>query len=166
MKTKCSLLLLACGLAPVRGAEVVVSSVADLQAAVNRAQPGDVVVLANGTYTNNVITVTTSNITLRAATSGSVFLNGTNAIIIRGNDIVFSGFQFTSGSIPGIAIEVRGSGNSLTQLNFNGYSAQKYIAFKPGTQHNTITYSNFQNKPVTAPNRRLGCAAAVERQIW
>ena len=151
MKT-ISLWFLACTLlSPARGAEIVASSLAELQAAVNSAQSGDVVVLANGTYIDNSITVTTSNITVRAATPGGVFLNGTNAISIRGNNIVFSGFQFTSGSIPGIAIEVRGSGNTLAQLNFNGYSAQKYIAVKPGTQHNTISYSNFQSKPVTAP---------------
>ena len=95
MKT-ISLWFLACALlSPACGAEIVVSSLAELQATVNRAQSGDVVVLANGTYIDNSITVTTSNITVRAATPGGVFLNGTNAISIRGNNIVFSGFQFT-----------------------------------------------------------------------
>ena len=136
-------------------ADIAVSSVAELQSVLDSAQTGDVVILANGTYTDNRITVTASNITVRAETPGGVFLNGTNAIKIPGSNVVFSGFQFTSGSIPGFVIEVSGSNNTLTQLNFNGYSAQKYIALTAGSQYNAITYSNFQNKPATAPQGNL-----------
>ena len=71
------------------------------------------------------------------------------------NGVVFSGFQFTSGSIPVNVIEVKGNNNTLTQLNFNGYSAQKYVVFKAGSQRDSVTYSNFQNKPVGAPQGNL-----------
>ena len=138
-------------IAPLPGASVTVSSLADLQTAINRAQAGDELILANGTYLNNTLTVTRSNITIRAATPGGVFLNGTNAINMRANSVTFSGFQFTSGSIPGIVIEVWGSDNTLAQLNFDSYSAQKYIAIKAGTQRNAVRNANFQNKPATAP---------------
>ena len=43
---------------------VTVSSVADLQTAFNRAQSGDEFILANGTYINNTLMGTTSNITM------------------------------------------------------------------------------------------------------
>ena len=136
-------------------AETTTTSIADLQSAINRAQPGDTVILANGTYTNNTITVNSGNITVRAASPGGVYLNGTNTIIIQSSNVTFSNFQFTSGSIPGVVIEVRGNYNTVTQLNFNGYSAQKYVVFKAGSHHNAITYSNLQNKPVTAPQGNL-----------
>ena len=151
------LILISCGalISQAHGAEVAVSSVAQLQSAIKSAQAGDTVILANGIYTNNTIAVTTNNITVRAETPGGVFLNGSNTITIPANGVLFSGFQFTSGSIPVNVIEVKGNNNTLTQLNFNGYSAQKYVVFKAGSQRNAVTYSNFQNKPVGAPQGNL-----------
>ncbi len=69
--------------------------------------------------------MTRSNIAIRAATPGGVFLNGATRIDIRANAMTFSGFHFTSGSIPGIVIEVWGGDNTLAQLNFDSYLAQK-----------------------------------------
>lgn len=151
------LILISCGalISQAHGAEVAVSSVAQLQSAMKSAQPGDVVILANGICTNNTIAVTTNNITVKAETPGGVFLNGSNTITIPANGVLFSGFQFTSGSIPVNVIELKGNNNTLTQLNFNGYSAQKYVVFKAGSQRNAVTYSNFQNKPVGAPQGNL-----------
>lgn len=126
-------------------------SIPELQSLINSAQAGDTVLLANGTYLNNTLTIGTSDITVAAATPGGVFLNGTNAITISGSRVTFSGFQFTAGSIPGFVITVTGSQNLLTQLNFKGYSAQKYIVIKAPSQYNQITYSNFENKPSSAP---------------
>ena len=71
----------------------------DLQTAINNASAGDVLVLANGTYLNNTLSISKSNITVKAATLGGVFLNGSNAITISGSYVTFSGFQFTSGDI-------------------------------------------------------------------
>jgi len=100
------------------------------QTAINQAKSGDTVVLADGTYLNNTFDVSASGITVRAQTPGRVFLNGTNAITISGSGVTLSGFQFTAGSISGFVITVTGSDNLLTQLNFNGYSAQKCINIK------------------------------------
>ncbi len=128
-----------------------VRSIAALQAAINSAAAGDEIVVADGTYANNTINVSTSGIIVRAATPGGVLLHGTNAIIIAANRVVFSGFQFTSGSSAGVVITVTGNENLLTQLNFNGYSAQKYISIQAPSQRNQIAYSNFENKPQNAP---------------
>ena len=127
---------------------VTVSSISALQTAVNTASAGDTIVLTNGTYLNNTLTINSSNITIKAQTSGGVFLNGTNAIIINGNFVLFSGFQFTSGIITGNAITVNGNNNTLSQLNFNGYDAGHMIIISGQT--NLVSYCNFQNKP--APN--------------
>ena len=134
-----------------KAAIINVSTVAALQTAINNAKSGDEVVLANNTYLNSTLNIGTSNITVRAATSGGVFLNGTNAITISGNYITFSGFQFTTGSITGNVISVTGSNNTITQLNFNGYSAQKYIVLNAPSQYNVVSYCNFENKPTGAP---------------
>ncbi len=126
-----------------------VSSIAALQTTSNNASPGDIIVLANNTYLNNTLNITTNNITVKAATPGGVILNGTNSITITGNNITFSGFQFLSGSISGVVISVDGDYALLTQLNFRGYSAQKYINMSG--QYDEVSYCNFENKPTSAP---------------
>jgi hypothetical protein len=133
----------------VKPAEINVYSVSQLQSAINSSSAGDVIILADGTYLNNSISISKSYITVKSATPGGVFLNGSNVIDISGDYNTFSSFQFTSGSISGIVITVNGSHNILTQLNFRGYSAQKYINLLG--QYNEISFSNFENKPITAP---------------
>lgn len=138
---------------------VKVTTVTELQSAVNSASAGDTLVLADGEYLNSTLTISKSAITVKAETPGGVFLNGTQYIDIKGNNITFSGFQFTSGNIgeAGI-IEVAGNYNTLTQLNFNGYSAKKYININDGTHHNEISYCNIENKPVSAV---IGCTIQI-----
>ncbi|MDP2886171.1 MAG: chondroitinase-B domain-containing protein [Ignavibacteria bacterium] len=133
--------------------EIHVSSVAALQSAINGASAGDVILLDNGTYLNNVVTIGTSDITVKAATLGGVYLNGTNEINISGSNVIFSGFQFTAGSIDGIVIIVSGNHVILTQLNFKGYSAQKYVNLQG--QYDEVSFCNFENKPTTAPQGNL-----------
>ena len=122
-------------------------SIAALQTAINTAKSGDTLLLANGTYNNSTLTIAVNNITVMSVTSGAVFLNGTNAITISGNNNRFEGFQFTSGTITGNAITISGNNNTLTQINFNGYNAGHMIYITG--QYNILSYSNFQNKPAT-----------------
>jgi hypothetical protein len=143
----------------IKAATINVSSVSDLQMAINNSNSGDVIILANGTYLNNTLNISKNNITVKSATPGGVFLNGTNDININGNFITFSGFQFTSGDIgTSIVIEVYGKNNLLTQLNFSGYFAKKYIEVKAGTQYNEITYCNIEKKPAAAAS---GCTIQI-----
>lgn len=142
-----------------KAATINVSSVPALQTAINNSTAGDVIILANGTYLNNTLNIGKSNITVKSATPGGVFLNGTNDININGNYITFSGFQFTNGDIgSSIVIEVYGKNNLLTQLNFSGYFAKKYIEVKAGTQFNEITYCNIEKKPAAAAS---GCTIQI-----
>ena len=150
-----------------------VSSVAALQTAVTNAAPGDVIVLADGTYLNGTLTIATSNITVRAATPGGVFWNSnvnlqnlmispnklSKRINITGNNVTFSGFQFTSGDIgAAYIIEVSRGRNTLTHLNFSGYYAQKYIRITDGSQYNEISYCNIEKKPAAAVS---GCTIQI-----
>lgn len=122
-----------------------VATIAALQSAINSASAGDTVALANGTYQNNTLTISTKHVCVRAVTPGAVYLNGTNAITIMADSVTFSGFQFTSGTITGNVLTVKGNNNTLTQLNFNGYSAAHMIVLSG--KANLLAYSNFQNKP-------------------
>jgi hypothetical protein len=143
----------------INGTTINVYSVTQMQSAINNASAGDIIVLADGTYLNNTINIGKSNITVRSATPGGVFLNGTNDINISGNYVTFSGFQFTSGDIgSAYLIELSGNNISLTQLNFNGYYAKKYIQINPGTQYNDVSYCNIENKPADAV---IGCTIQI-----
>ena len=133
-------------------ATIPVSSIAALKAAMNSSKSGDVIILADGVYFNTSLTINKNNITIKAATPGDVYLNGSNAITISGNDVIFSGFQFTSGfpfgSLNKTAITVTGDRVIVTQLNFSGYNASKYINLQG--QYDEIIYCNFEKKPVTS----------------
>ncbi|QBN17437.1 chondroitinase-B domain-containing protein [Flavobacterium nackdongense] len=145
--------------AAIKAATINVSSIPALQTAINNSNAGDVIILANGTYTNSILNIGKSNITVKAASPGGVFLNGTNDININGNYITLSGFQFTVGDIGSeIVIEVYGSNNVLTQLNFSGYFSKKYIEIKAGTRYNEITYCNMEKKPAAAAS---GCTIQI-----
>ena len=138
-----------------------VSSVTALQTKINAASTvaGDIIVLANGTYLNSTLNISKSNITVMAATPGGVFLNGTNDITISGNNITFSGFQFTSGDIgTNYLLKVSGSNNKIMQLNFSNYYAKKYIEIQEGSQYNEISYCNLEKKPAAA---QIGCTIQI-----
>ncbi len=127
-------------------ATINVSSLTALQTAVNNSNSGDIFNLANGHYTNCNLTVSKSNITIQAATAGGVYLDGTSTITINGNNVTFGGFQFTANVTANgtNTIAVNGNTNTITQLNFNGYSADHFLYITG--QYNVVSYCNFQNK--------------------
>ena len=137
-----------------------VSTIVNLQTAITNASNGDTIILANGTYLNNTLTIASNNITIMPTTIGGAFLNGTNSINISGNNIIFEGFQFITGNITGSAITVNGNNNKLSQLNFNGYSAAHMIMING--QLNTVEYCNFENKPATSMVNHGGSGDMVQ----
>lgn len=139
------------GIVSINAATINVNSITALQTACNNSSAGDIIVLANGTYSNVTLDINKSNISVIAQTSGAVFLNVYGDININGNNITFSGFQFTQGDIgSAYLIEVYGNRNKLTHLNFSNYYAKKYIEIKAGTQYNEISYCNLEKKPADA----------------
>ncbi|OIQ18777.1 chondroitinase-B domain-containing protein [Lacinutrix sp. MedPE-SW] len=101
----CSLLLcfLSCKEKTVSG--ITVSNVDELQNAISSVEPGDNIILANGTYKDVEIKLigegTESNpITLKAETPGKVFIEGASSLEISGNYIEVSGLFFRNGFSP------------------------------------------------------------------
>lgn len=101
----CSLLLyfFSCKEKTVSG--ITVSNVDELQNAISSVEPGDNIILANGTYKDVEIKLigegTESNpITLKAETPGKVFIEGTSSLEISGNYIQVSGLFFRNGFSP------------------------------------------------------------------
>src|SRR5690242_9856681 len=101
-----TLVALALGLCAVsaRATEYLVSSAAQIATAMQTAQPGDVLTMTNGTWTNQRIQFAGSGtsgapITLRAQTPGQVLLNGNSKINISGNCLVVDGLNFDGGAL-------------------------------------------------------------------
>ena len=84
-------------------ATINVNSINALQTACNNSASGDIIVLANGTYTNVTLDINNNNISVIAQTPGGVFLNSYGDININGNNITFSGFIFSKARLPYLA---------------------------------------------------------------
>ena len=84
-------------------ATITVTSLSALQTAINSAVAGDIIILANGTYTaSSDITVSkqgtaTAPITIQAASIGGAIIGGTNGfnIVSPARYIIIKGFKFT-----------------------------------------------------------------------
>ncbi len=109
----------------VRGEEILVSSVAEFNSALSQVQPGDSIVLRNGTYTDQEFEFAPINngtealpIRFRAEAPGQVILNGSSRLFISGDWLVASGFNFDSGSLDsGSVVEFRARNNSGEATN-------------------------------------------------
>ncbi len=95
-------------------------------------QPGDNIILADGTWTDQHIvltgTGTSSNpITLRAQTPGGVTLNGTSRLSIGGDWLVADGLNFDGGALSsGHVVEFRNGSNHATNSRFTNSAIVDY----------------------------------------
>src|SRR3954467_6821634 len=142
-----------------RATEYLVSSAAQIATAMQTAQPGDVLTMTNGTWTNQRIQFAgngTSSlpITLRAQTPGQVVLNGNSKINISGNWLVVDGLDFNGGALAADdhIVEFRGSlgeanNSRLTNsaiINYNPASVDtRYFWVSLYGQHNRVDHDYF-----------------------
>ena len=93
------------GLVATNAATINVNSINALQSACNNSSAGDIIVLANGTYSNVTLDINNNNISVLAQTPGGVFLNvygdiniidyADNIIgLLKGNTLVFPEFTW------------------------------------------------------------------------
>jgi poly(beta-D-mannuronate) lyase len=82
-----------------------VSNIDELNKAIKDAKPGDDIVLKDGTYKDVKIKFVGEGekenpITLRAETSGKVYIEGVSNLAISGNYLEVSGLFFRNGHAP------------------------------------------------------------------
>lgn len=101
---------------PAFATDFTVSNASDISNAMNSAQPGDVLIMTDGVWTDQDIEfagdgTASSPITLRAETPGGVQLNGTSQLSISGSHLVVDGLNFENGGDNSLryVIEFRGS---------------------------------------------------------
>jgi hypothetical protein len=139
--------------------EYFVSSAAQITTAMQTAQPGDILTMTNGTWTNQRIQFAGNGtsgapITLRAQTPGQVILNGNSKINISGNWLVADGLKFDGGALAegDNIVEFRGSkgeanNSRLTNsaiINYNPANVDtRYFWVSLYGQHNRVDHNYF-----------------------
>lgn len=145
--------------ASARATEYFVSSAAQITTAMQTAQPGDILTMTNGTWTNQRIQFAGNGtpslpITLRAQTPGQVVLNGNSKINISGNWLVADGLKFQGGALAADdhIVEFRGSlgeasNSRLTNsaiIDYNPASVDtRYFWVSMYGQHNRVDHNYF-----------------------
>src|SRR4051812_46977994 len=142
--------------------EYFVSSAAQIATAMQSAQPGDVLTMTNGTWTNQRIQFASNGtsgapITLRAQTPGQVLLNGNSKINISGNWLVVDGLNFDGGALGAddSVVEFRGTKGEATNSRLTNTSVVDYSPPDVNTrnfwvslygQHNRVDHDYFKNQ--------------------
>lgn len=97
----------------------------DLKTTLGKVQPGDSILIEDGTYNNlSVIISNKANIgqriTIRAKNPGKVIISGKSQIVLSGEYITFANFIFQNGGLKN-SIQLKGRGNRLTgcDISFN-----------------------------------------------
>ena len=155
-------LLLAIAANSVVATDFIVSSASDISDAMDSAQPGDVLIMSNGVWTNQDIDFAgfgsaPAPITLRAETPGGVTLNGRSQLAISGRYLVIDGLNFEGGGDDSIdyIIEFRGSQGEANDcrltntqiLNYNASSrSHQYHWVEIFGQDNRVDHCRFQGQ--------------------
>jgi poly(beta-D-mannuronate) lyase len=113
-------------------AEHQVSSAADIAGAIARAQPGDVLVMRDGVWTDQPIVfrgrgTVGKPITLRPATSGKVTLTGKSSLVIDGEHLVVNGLSLKGSQLTGDGLKLAGRNNRLTDCAVMGGDFKFFI---------------------------------------
>src|SRR6478672_12985201 len=148
--------------ARVHSTEYFVSSAAQITTAMQTAQPGDILTMTNGTWTNQRIQFAGNGtsalpITLRAQTPGQVVLNGNSKINISGNWLVADGLKFQGGALTtdDSIVEFRGNLGEATNSRLTNSSIVDYNPADVNTRyfwvslygdHNRVDHDYFKNQ--------------------
>lgn len=149
-------------LGPAVAEEFFVSSAADITAAMRNAQPGDTLVMTNGTWVNQSIDfagqgTAADAITLRAQTPGGVQLTGSSSLSISGSHLVVDGLNFQDGTVGNTEsiVQFRGSAglannSRLTNTQIKNYnptdtSSRAFWVSLYG-ENNRVDHSRFQEQ--------------------
>ena len=118
--------------APALAAAYRAGNAAELARLTPKLQPGDAVVLADGTWQDQALVFRAHGteekpITLRAATPGQVVLAGKSTLVIDGDWLVVSGLLVKNGDGPAEGIAIKGSHNRLTESAMVGGTYKHFL---------------------------------------
>ena len=142
--------------------ERVASTPQELSSAIASSGPGDTIIMANGTWTDVVISfyaqgVEGDSITLRAETPGQVILNGNSRLKIGGSYLKVDGLWFDQGALrSGHLVEFRRSSSRLTthsrltNCTITNYNPSSYLTEYKWVSiygaHNRVDHCHFAGK--------------------
>ncbi|MEM7627158.1 MAG: polysaccharide lyase 6 family protein [Planctomycetota bacterium] len=137
-------------------ADIPVSSAADITNALQTANPGDVLVMQNGTWTNQYIRFNGNDLTLRAETPGQVILTGSSRLDISGDNLLVDGLHFKDGALSsGHVVRFTGSNGDATNSRFTNSAITDYNPLDIDTRYfwvsmygnnNRVDHNTFDNQ--------------------
>ena len=118
------------------------------------ASAGDVIALADGTYTDVDLSISQDGVIVVAETSGLVFIEGTSTIDLTGDNIIFEGFTFQNGQPAESkgAIIIRGANNRVTNCKIDQFNDNepdedyKWISLDNDATNGEIDHCTFNGK--------------------
>lgn len=138
------------GSGPVSALGITTVSLSGLQAALDAAQPGDTLLVEDGTYEDVNVTITYNGpgpVTVRAETDGGAVFAGQSLVTIKDSvNLVFSGFRFHDVASANSLVLDHSSDVTVTQNVFyrNGNSpTSKIIGIRNGSARNLIHHNTF-----------------------
>jgi len=163
-------LLLALFVLKTNATTILVSNLAELKSATEKALPGDIIVLKDGTWGDCKIEISCSGtekapIVFKAQTDGKVLINGKSFLRIGGNHIIIEGLNFKDGSAASgnvwefklkdnVANNCRVTNCSINDFNNPKRISENYWVALYG-KNNRIDHCTFYNK------KNLGVLIAV-----
>lgn len=125
-----------------------IQTIAELQAAVAQAQPGQEIVLADGLIIDRNLRLAANGternpIIIQAKNTGRPTITAT--VELAGNYLRFSGLKFT-GQNGNLIIE--GQEIQVSNCTFFDSKARKWLRVRPGSARVEIAYNRFENKTI------------------
>ena len=101
--------------------------ISSLNAVLSKAQPGDTILLKDGTYNNLNVVIgckgeQNKRITIKPVNPGKVILTGGSTITITGSYVTLANLVLKEGGVSGKAVIIQGSHNRITGFDVS-YSA-------------------------------------------
>lgn len=132
MKTILACALLLAGASVLPAADYAVKTPADLESLAAKLRPGDSVVIADGTHTDEAWVfrgngAEAAPITFRAATPGKATLTGNSTVVIDGEWLVVSGLLIKDGAGPAEGIAIKGSHQRVTECAMIGGTYKHFL---------------------------------------
>lgn len=124
-----------------------VTSQAEFDAALKSAKANDAIIWLPGTYSDILMNVSKSRITIKAKVIGKTIFTGRSWLHVTGSHVKLIGFQFLDGNVGREnVIETSGSDNLFFEINVSGYTSWKYLVIKKKSQRVKVSYCNFENR--------------------